>query len=66
MTSKEIRNKIYLWIQAKGVNLDKKDHEEIKDILQEFEKCVNPLKQIQQKPIEKKEVKVSWKPFPEH
>ena len=61
MTDKEIRNKMYLWLQGKGVNLTKQDRKEIKDIMEEHANSF----WVPPKPI-KKEIVSDWKPYPEH
>jgi len=60
---KIIRNKMYLWVQGKGVNLTKQDRKEIKDIMEEYAGCskTNPIERIKPQKIVS-----DWKPYPEH
>ena len=69
-TTKTIRNKMYSWVMAKGIFLERKDHEEIKMIMEEYRNLEIPkplisvkkeAKQSVKKIIEKK---VEWKPYP--
>ena len=70
MTDKEIRNKMYLWVSAKGIFLDDKIHKEIRDIMDEYAEC---LRQPQEPPKKPERIVAApattssdWKPYPEH
>jgi uncharacterized membrane-anchored protein len=73
-TTKTIRNKMYSWVMAKGIYLEHKDHEEIKNIMEEYRNFKIPIlsekTNVQStvmsvaKPEKKDEKKSEWKPYP--
>ena len=69
-TTKTIRNKMYSWVMAKGIFLERKDHEEIKKIMEEYRNLETPAPPINAKKEAKQSIKktiekrVEWKPYP--
>ena len=69
-TTKTIRNKMYSWVMAKGIFLERKDHEEIKMIMEEYRNLEIPeplisVKKEAKQPVKKTiEKKSEWKPYP--